>query len=141
MGCSPCTICCLSGGRSEKGEVAIVIAIALFAISSLVGFFYTARSARSAVQAQADLSKARAITDITATVQTASAPPMDYPTYYPAPCSYVQQSAYGYPSPPLQTFQNPLVPTYPFMGQQPYPTLPYMPPQQPAYIQNQPQPI
>ena len=153
-GCSPCTICCISGGGSEKNEVALVISIALFALSALVGFFYTARSTRSAVQAQVDLSKARAITDITETVrtpspwQTASAPPMQYSPHhdyvpqpvYPAPGSYGQPSQdYGQPS---QSTPFQAQPAY----AQPYgygqiPSA-YPPQPQPVYYQNyQPEPV
>ncbi len=120
-GCSPCTVCCISGGgRSEKGEVAVVISIALFAISALVGFFYTARSARSAVQAQVNLSEARNIniTDITGAVdafspwQTASAPQMD---------NYSQQQGFAFPQQTFQVSESYGQPQYPsFQAQQGY---------------------
>ena len=78
-GCSPCICCCPSGGGKD-GEAAVVIAIALFAISFFVGFFYTARSSRSAVQAQSDLSKAYQASDLTAQVHAIPAP-----TFYSVP--------------------------------------------------------
>lgn len=138
-GCSPCSICCISGGRSENNEVALVISIALFALSALVGFFYTARSARSAMQAQASLSKARAITDITETVRSPSwqpsAPPMHHfpEQAYGAPPQHIyanyaqpQQGfqpqpayapTYGYVQPPHGQFQNPYADPFPYFPQ------------------------
>lgn len=122
--CAPCI--CISGDRD--GKVGVVLAIVLFALSSLVGLFYTATSVRSAMQAQSDLSEAHKVTDITNSCRQPqpSAPlynPSEHPGYPAQTFAPYPQGSYGYnPSQPLSydISGNPIQVPYPAQDAQYY---------------------